>query len=49
MLVMGRMKFTQAILDLMSLYEKFGKIKGLNIGIIGDVTIAGLLAVIFLG
>ena len=29
---------TQAILDLMSLYEKFGKIKGLNIGIIGDVT-----------
>jgi len=28
---------TQAILDMMSLQEKFGKIKGLNIGIIGDI------------
>ena len=28
---------TQAILDMMSLQEKFGKIKDLNIGIIGDI------------
>lgn len=28
---------TQAILDMMSLYEKFGKLKGLKIGIIGDI------------
>ena len=28
---------TQAILDMMSLQEKFGRIKGLNIGIIGDI------------
>ena len=29
---------TQAILDMMSLHEKFGYLKGLKIGIIGDVT-----------
>ncbi|MBH09982.1 MAG: aspartate carbamoyltransferase [Candidatus Marinimicrobia bacterium] len=29
---------TQAILDIMSLSEKFGEIKGLNIGIIGDIS-----------
>ena len=28
---------TQAILDIMSLKEHFGKIKGLNIGIVGDI------------
>tara|TARA_B100000029_G_scaffold494321_1_gene557889 strand:- start:1116 stop:2054 length:939 start_codon:yes stop_codon:yes gene_type:complete len=28
---------TQALLDMMSIYERFGKIKGLNIGIVGDV------------
>lgn len=28
---------TQAILDMMSLYEKFGYLKGLKIGIIGDI------------
>ena len=28
---------TQAILDMMSLYEKFGKLKGLRIGIVGDI------------
>ena len=28
---------TQAILDMMSIYEKFGKLKGLKIGIIGDI------------
>ena len=28
---------TQAILDIMSLYEKFGKIKGLKVGILGDI------------
>ena len=28
---------TQAMLDITSLYEKFGKIKGLKIGIIGDI------------
>ena len=28
---------TQAMLDMMSLYEKFGKLKGLKIAIIGDV------------
>ena len=28
---------TQALLDMMSIYEKFGKIKGLNIAIIGDI------------
>ena len=28
---------TQAILDMMSLYEKFGKLEGLKIGIIGDI------------
>ena len=28
---------TQAILDMMSLYEKFGKLKGLRVGIIGDI------------
>jgi len=28
---------TQAILDMMSLYEKFGKLKGLKVGIIGDI------------
>ncbi|MFL2983363.1 MAG: aspartate carbamoyltransferase catalytic subunit [Candidatus Neomarinimicrobiota bacterium] len=28
---------TQAILDMMSLYENFGKLKGLKIGIIGDI------------
>jgi len=29
---------TQAILDMMSLYEKFGTLKDLKIGIIGDIT-----------
>ncbi len=29
---------TQAILDMMSIQEKFGKIKGLKIGIIGDIS-----------
>ena len=29
---------TQAILDMMSLHEKFGYLKGLKVGIIGDVT-----------
>ena len=29
---------TQAILDMMTLYEKFGKIKGLKVGIIGDIS-----------
>tara|TARA_S200000501_G_scaffold190210_1_gene179052 strand:- start:40147 stop:41082 length:936 start_codon:yes stop_codon:yes gene_type:complete len=29
---------TQAILDMMSLYEKFGKIEGLKVGIVGDAT-----------
>ena len=29
---------TQAILDMMSLHEKFGYLKGLKIGIIGDIT-----------
>ena len=29
---------TQAILDMMSLYEKFGKLDGLKIGIIGDIS-----------
>ena len=29
---------TQAILDLMSLHEKFGKLKGLKVGIIGDIS-----------
>jgi len=28
---------TQALLDMMSIKEKFGKIKGLNIGIVGDI------------
>ena len=28
---------TQALLDMMSLKEKFGKIKGLNVGIVGDI------------
>ena len=28
---------TQAILDMMSLHEKFGKLKGLKIGILGDI------------
>ena len=28
---------TQAILDMMSLYEKFGRLSGLKIGIIGDI------------
>ena len=28
---------TQAILDMMSLEEKFGKIKGLNVAIVGDI------------
>ena len=28
---------TQALLDIMSIKEKFGKIKGLNIGIVGDI------------
>ena len=28
---------TQAILDMMSLYEKFGKLKNLKVGIIGDI------------
>ena len=28
---------TQAILDMMSLHERFGKIKGLNVAIIGDI------------
>tara|TARA_Y100000590_G_scaffold201460_1_gene228909 strand:- start:745 stop:1683 length:939 start_codon:yes stop_codon:yes gene_type:complete len=28
---------TQAMLDIMSIKEKFGKIKGLNIGIVGDI------------
>ena len=28
---------TQALLDMMSIYEKFGKIKGLNIAIVGDI------------
>ena len=28
---------TQAILDMMSLYEKFGRLNGLKIGIIGDI------------
>ena len=29
---------TQAILDMMSIYEKFGKLKDLKIGIIGDIS-----------
>ena len=29
---------TQALLDMMSLQEKFGKLKGLKVGIIGDIT-----------
>jgi len=29
---------TQAILDIMSLREKFGKINGINVGIIGDIS-----------
>ena len=29
---------TQAILDMMSLYEKFGKLKGLKVGILGDIS-----------
>lgn len=29
---------TQAILDMMSLHEKFGSLKGLKVGIVGDVT-----------
>ena len=29
---------TQAILDMMSLYEKFGRLDGLKIGIIGDIS-----------
>tara|TARA_B100000315_G_scaffold170996_1_gene159510 strand:- start:2439 stop:3377 length:939 start_codon:yes stop_codon:yes gene_type:complete len=29
---------TQAILDMMSLHEKFGKLKGLKVGIIGDIS-----------
>ncbi len=29
---------TQAILDMMSLYEKFGKLKDLKVGIIGDIS-----------
>ena len=29
---------TQAILDMMSLHEKFGYLKGLKVGIIGDIT-----------
>ena len=29
---------TQAMLDMMSLYEKFGKLDGLNIAIIGDIS-----------
>tara|TARA_B100000029_G_scaffold153250_3_gene148442 strand:- start:195 stop:1136 length:942 start_codon:yes stop_codon:yes gene_type:complete len=29
---------TQAILDMMSLHEKFGKLKGLKIGILGDIS-----------
>ena len=29
---------TQAILDMMSLHEKFGHLKGLKVGIIGDIT-----------
>ena len=29
---------TQALLDMMSLQEKFGKLKGLNIAILGDIT-----------
>ena len=29
---------TQAILDIMSLYEKFGRLDGLKIGIIGDIS-----------
>ena len=28
---------TQALLDMMSIKERFGKIKGLNIGIVGDI------------
>ena len=28
---------TQAILDMVTLKEKFGKIKGLKVGIIGDI------------
>ena len=28
---------TQALLDMMSLWEKFGKLKGLNIAIVGDI------------
>jgi len=28
---------TQALLDMMSIKEKFGKIKGLNVGIVGDI------------
>ena len=28
---------TQALLDMMSIKEKFGRIKGLNIGILGDI------------
>ena len=28
---------TQALLDMMSIYEKFGKINGLNIAIVGDI------------
>ena len=28
---------TQAMLDIMSIKEKFGKIKGLNVGIVGDI------------
>ena len=29
---------TQAILDMMSLHEKFGKLKGLKVGILGDIS-----------
>ena len=29
---------TQAILDMMSIHEKFGKLKGLKVGIIGDIS-----------
>ena len=29
---------TQAILDIMSLHEKFGKLKGLKVGILGDIS-----------
>jgi len=45
---------TQALLDMMSIKEKFGKIKGLNIGIVGDilhsrVALSNILGLVKLG